>query len=831
MAMRALALLALAGASPAALIPAPGQAATSQTQNPRPAQRDAGFSRDFGFGAWDLRASARLGQEQPERPGLVLDAADGARRVVRVAPAPNFTLAATESIHPALDPGFTLAATGVLKILRAGRYRISAEATVLVAGRDVGGRETELSAGEHAIAILFKRAAGRPARLQLVWESDHFKAEPVPAAALFFRERTPELERGLRAERGRDLVEELGCVNCHKAEGSTLRGRRGPDLTRVGSRADVRWIARWLEDPRRFSPGAAMPALLDEAERRDVAAYLSGLRDPQEPPREAPPDRHRLERGRELFEKVGCARCHADKLALAGLGSKYSARSLADYLLDPLKVDPGGRMPQMLLSEDEARMIAEHLVQSRNAEFEAEVPARDPARGRTIVGARGCLACHAVEDLRGDPAAPPLAALPPGRECRSARYGLSKGEREEIDAFLAEFARAPDRSEAPAFRFHRAVRAFRCTSCHALDDALPRGLAEVPPPLTDAGNKLRAGWLGEVLLKKKRIRPWMGLKMPHFGEENMAPLVQAFAAAAGAPPGEGDPAAAAPPEEVREGVRLAGAAGGLSCISCHDFKDRISLATRGPDLTEMAARMGPDWFKRWLRDPGRLQPGTAMPQFFQSKPEAQAEREMDLLWAALSAGKRMPAPEGFPDPAGFLLAVKDEPVVLRTFLPGASPRAFAVGLPGGRSYCWDAEPCRLLTAWRGEFLDMAPVWGGRGGQPARILGERTYSAPALATLRIGDPEKEPRARFRGFQLAEKVPEFLYDLDGVPVAERITADAAGLSRRYSVGATPGDVWFLAGDDRFTASEGERQGARLRLSAGGRPLSFTVTVPHR
>jgi mono/diheme cytochrome c family protein len=770
-----------------------------------------------------------LGQEPAGAPGLAAEAADGERRVSFVAPTPHFTLASGESIHPRLSPAFSFAASGLLRIVQGGAYTIRADARVFLDGREVRG-PIELAVGEHPVRIEFAREAGRPARLQVTWESASFKEEPMPGQVLFHRGDAA----GAAAERGREIAERLDCFACHAAPGAPVRAWKAPDLSHVGSRADVKWIAKWLEDPRRFRTGAAMPALLDAAERADVAAYLAGLREPGGAPREAPSDPFRLERGKELFEKIGCAACHGTpELSLAGLGSKTDAARLARYLMDPLKVDPSGRMPFMFVSAEEASLLAEYLVLSRNPEFEAAIPAGDRTRGREIVRTRGCLACHALDDggpLENALRPPAFAALPPDKECRVARYGLPKSERDDLAAYGRAFVAAPDRAAAPAHEFARSVRFFRCTACHVLGDSSPVGLAELPPPLTDAGNKLRESWLRAVLTQKKRVRPWMDLRMPHFGEANVAPLVGGFAAAAGAVPGDGD-LAAAPPDLVRDGAKLVGRAeGAFSCISCHDFKDYVSLGTRGPDLTEMSARMKPEWFRRWMRDPGRLQPGTAMPAFFGSTAPAEAERRIDLLWAGLTAGKDMPTPAGFEAAASFRLAVTDDPVVVRTFMPDASPRAIAVGLPGGTSYCWDADACRLRYAWRGDFLNMAPAWAGRGGLPAVVLGERFWTAADAFPLRIGDASKVPAPKYRAYRLVQKIPEFLYTLDGVEVAERITAARDGLAIEYRVKDPPGDVWFVPGSEKsvsFTASAGEWSDRRLRVPANPE-VRFNVTM---
>ena len=64
-----------------------------------------------------------------------------------------------------------------------------------------------------------------------------------------------------------------------------------------------------------------------------------------------------------------------------------------------------------------------------------------------------------------------------------------------------------------------------------------------------------------------------------------------------------------------------------------------------------------------------------------------------------------------------------EPVVYRTYMPGASPAAFAVALPGGHNYCWDAGECRLRYIWKGDFVDGWAVWRSNGNGLAKIQGD------------------------------------------------------------------------------------------------------------
>ena len=789
-------------------------------------------------------AAAPGAQDSASRPGLVLEARDARSRVILVVPAPHFTLDAKESLHPQLGPAFRATWTGRLRIIRGGPYLIRGKARIVVDGKEIQGKPVELEPGEHPLRIEAERTAGKPARLQLVWQSDFFKPEPIPGSAFVHRELPAGAEAFASIERGRERALELGCTSCHRAETDGLRGRKGPDLTHLGSRTNARWIARWLEHPQAFRKEAVMPVLLGEGERRDVTAYLAGRTDPDAGAPKAAPDPFRARRGKELFGKVGCAQCHGENgVSLDGMGSKTDAAALAKYLQDPLKVDPHGRMPFLFLHEEDAAALAEHLVRSRNPEFEKDVAGGDAARGKALVRARGCLACHTLDDggpLANELRAPALKELSPEKGCLAerptapaARYDLDDAARKDLRAFLQSFVAVPDRSPAPVHEFTRTVRSLRCTACHTLDGAAPRGLTILPPPLTGAGNKMRASWLDAVLTGKKRARPWMDLRMPHFGEENVRHLVRGFAAAAGAPHGEGDPTPKATKEQVAAGIKLIGREkGGLSCITCHDFKGRISLGTRGPDMVEMYARMRPDWFKRWLRDPIRIQPGTAMPSFFTTVPDAEAERKMEQMWLCLSAGKDMPMAVGFADARTYLLAVRNEPVTLRTFMPDSSPRSIAVGLPGGTSYCFDAQLCRLRYAWEGDFLDMAPVWAGRGGGRARILGERYYTAPDAFPLRIGDPAKEPVRKFRGYRRVKGFPEFMYTVDGVAVRHRITApeEVLGIVHAFTLGPVEKPIWFLSGRRKgvkVTSSSGEIEDGRIKIP-GGKSVTFSVTL---
>src|SRR6185503_2508790 len=90
----------------------------------------------------------------------------------------------------------------------------------------------------------------------------------------------------------------------------------------------------------------------------------------------------------------------------------------------------------------------------------------------------------------------------------------------------------------------------------------------------------------------------------------------------------------------------------------------------------------------------------------------------------------------------------------------------------GLHFAFDAEQIRLCEAWSGEFLDVAPVWNGRGGNVAPQLGPIVWSAAAGPALLLEPPQGEwptdsgrnHGLKFRGYRLAaDGTPTFLWEL--------------------------------------------------------------------
>jgi hypothetical protein len=124
-------------------------------------------------------------------------------------------------------------------------------------------------------------------------------------------------------------------------------------------------------------------------------------------------------------------------------------------------------------------------------------------------------------------------------------YQLGESDRTALQRFLKTVQPNEGSSyhNAPLVLHDLRIRQFRCTKCHELNDQnIQRGVAvddqglivrlERPPRLTGAGAKLTSSWLRDVLLEKKRNRPWLNLRMPHFGE-SVRDLPELISSAAG----------------------------------------------------------------------------------------------------------------------------------------------------------------------------------------------------------------------------------------------------------------------------------------------------------
>jgi cytochrome c2 len=89
---------------------------------------------------------------------------------------------------------------------------------------------------------------------------------------------------GTSPQRGKQLIEQLGCGACHTIGGiATANGQVGPPLVGLADRRQIAGqlantpqnVAFWIQHPRNVLPQTVMPALVhNERDALDIVAYL-----------------------------------------------------------------------------------------------------------------------------------------------------------------------------------------------------------------------------------------------------------------------------------------------------------------------------------------------------------------------------------------------------------------------------------------------------------------------------------------------------------------------------------------------------------------------------
>ena len=800
----------------------------------------------------------------------------------------------------------------------------------------IAGSKIVLEAGiqEFYLSLISTNASKKISRFELLWEGPGFGREPIPY--FFFGHTETEKDPQERAasrntEYGHYLFKEKNCQACH-ASAVDRTAPNGPDLSDIGRRVYPGWLDAWLADPAKVRPHTNMPKLFGDdekgqAERYAVVAYLAGLGGPYAG-RDGKDDAAAAKRGERLFTLTGCAACHANTpneptrkrtddddplppydpinsilghgaptgpqstYALGAVGSKTGVGPLADYLRDPRKTNPHGRMPAMNLTNAEARELALYLTRQKDAAIKTAMPAEpklSPAQtmsslsdgnfekldrtqqwrevGRELMTRKGCVNCHTVKEnatalkprefasleaVSAKASAGCVSAKPD--PAKHAAYTFTDQERTALALAIGERAASKAVMTLPSADTRFTLKRLMCLNCHTRDGegGIAATLADKmkafesaenaddvrPPSLTAIGHKATSAWLKDVLLNGGKARPWMGLRMPQYGEAHVGHLVAGLPKLEGIEPDK--PSDAKPKFDaglVAAGRTLTGK-DGYGCIACHDIAGVASGGTRGPDLALTQQRVRPEWFERWMHNPHRLSPGTKMPQYFLDGKATNAllgadpAKQIEAFKAYFSLGAGLPLPNGLEPPKGVVLAVKDRPVLLRTFIPvGAGTRSFAVGYPGQVNIAYDGTQARLAYAWAGNFLDASPVWTNRGGNPAKLLGPKFFTAPAGHPWGLGNvvpdfakqasdpayganpPEGKafngtPLLSFDGYAIDDKGnPTFkstLRSTDGheLTVAETpfplASGVATGVARRFVVNAPAKQTtYFLAG----------------------------------
>ncbi len=687
------------------------------------------------------------------------------------------------------------------------------------------------------------------------------------------------------ATQGEQFFNRIGCIVCHEAHGAEPSRAT---LSSLGQKTTLAALTDYLKDPLAIDPAGRMPGFnLNAGEAKSIAAYLIG--------RDNKPVAQKASSAHGLRPEAAATK----ELELPKLPP---IDELRDALLD------GGE-----LTAKESLILSDEKVRQRLVSF-----------GRRVIQQKNCAACHEFVPA-GERA--PLAAMHAQHDFREIAFRPSGGclaePKDQYDGKVPQFGKSFDRSAAveflkvaatapgtaaPGEEARLTLERFNCLGCHERDghgglapDVIKR-LAENqtpeaadlvrPPQLTGVTGKLLAGYINAVLLDGRRSRPWMTLRMPQFSKEAIANL-PAGLAALDAEPLHSLPDASPIPPPTEDAVlsdagRTLVGSKGFGCTKCHDMLGVPSRGTRGPDLAQMTGRVNFAWYDRWMADPQRIQPGTRMPTVFLNGKSPYQDilggdpvKQRLAIWRYLANCKNLPPPDGLEERVASDAANGVERYqCLRTFLPDVTPRSMAIRFANGVHLAYDLQACRLAYAWSGDFLDLSPVWEGRGGNPAGIKGHVFWHSPAgfpwdvtpssgavpdftgrgtdtsLGAALPYDFKLHPtRLDFRGYHLDEAGPTFRYELqlDGgrkASFTEQVvslhTPMADGALRTATVAAPAGQtIWLNVATSEqppeWTTTDGNSRkldqpdksapgDAVLRCTTDGKPVVVHLrTVP--
>jgi len=442
-------------------------------------------------------------------------------------------------------------------------------------------------------------------------------------------------------------VDDLGCTFCHEGQGAATEYRES-----IGN------VKYW---DRPILPRAYLEASCAKCHREnDVHG--------------APV----LNLGRKLIRELNCAGCHRLEgyqkqwvPALDGIGEKVNRTWLVAWLKHPKAYAPSTKMPDFLLSDEEAGTLADFLLSFRSFPRDAvlePLPAAltsggDAQKAKLVeLGATKfrearCISCHPING-KGGYVAPELGKiaskvgvqwlynyvkqpkrLQPG--VVMPRYRFSQEELAGVVAYMeSEFIDydmekpAPHTPDPGFYEKGRALfKKYSCGGCHELP-GMTRA-EETGPDLSTIGAKKlyeidfgRSG-IEQTLpsyLKTKLLTPHAfgeSMKMPQFGfrEEE----AEAIAVALLGNTGEGIPPDLVVPASPQSTFAPQGEFGklvdDLACLGCHVMNGRGRLVATDLSLEGSQARR--PWIEGYFRVPYSLRPVLTerMPNLFLSDAE------------------------------------------------------------------------------------------------------------------------------------------------------------------------------------------------------------------
>ncbi len=442
------------------------------------------------------------------------------------------------------------------------------------------------------------------------WENPLLRGKDVWASCNECHENESILAGAPEFTKAKRLMIESGCHGCHEIKGYTDLPKIGPQLTSISFKTTPTWVYRWVKNPKDYNPHTRMPNFkLSDEEAEAVTAYLVSVSEKGNFAFASPKGAYAggsVQRGKEVFETAGCQACHVvgemTKVRqargtsydiapeLTRVGSKVNPEWLYDWVRNPRHFNPTTKMPNLRLTDGEARDIVAYLMTLKD-ERELPSPALDLAseqvvkRGEKVIREYGCNGCHLIPGMEkegrvsvslsnfgrkkvdemdfGDTHVPHTWHDWVYNKLKNARvfqtdrivqkmpvFSFTEDEITSLRMFLlAQTKDEPDKRYVRAFdkrqqnieAGRRVAILYNCQQCHQLekDGAYITSIIEEtafhPPIITGEGAKVQEQWLYAFLKQpspvgRNSVRPWVPTRMPtfHLTEEEINKVQKYF---------------------------------------------------------------------------------------------------------------------------------------------------------------------------------------------------------------------------------------------------------------------------------------------------------------
>ena len=563
---------------------------------------------------------------------------------------------------------------------------------------------------------------------------------------------------------GLSVFEKAGCHACHQVDRWNDATKPGPSLYHMASKTDKNWTYKWIIEPRSFRHNTWMPhffkkgnnsssedLIRTEQEVLAITEYLFSTSKKYETVSINKSGDY--DRGRTLVNSLGCKGCHQIQPEpdpnysptiqgirmeqgpnLIGLGSKVKEDWLLSWLKNPYSYHEDTKMPNLRITDQEAKDIAAYLLADNNRKFDDlntatvnepvlnEIAAEFLSQllrktqvderisnmniseklnyaGEKLIGHYGCYSCHNIagfEDKKpigtslnvegskliskldfgfwhdeiphtkwdwfynkidrpetfdlipSENGLVSVKELLPLEKSRMPHYGLSE---KEIDALVTlimgmvkdEIPESKLPEKTPAYlavsKGERFIHTNNCLGCHKIDGeggaiwtSTAAWLEEVagsensqdislvqnfsPPLLNTEGRKVQPDWLLDWFQNVSMIRPHLQVRMPsyNFTHEEWNGVIDYFQSKDGMSLTYENPHSFSQVSNsylAGQKIQEEGA-----CINCHFYgtmKPRQDALTWAPNLVLTKERLRPEWLIELFNNPQSVMPGTKMP--------------------------------------------------------------------------------------------------------------------------------------------------------------------------------------------------------------------------